>query len=132
MTIAGHDAGSIVKKYIELRDFLQAEQKDFRARMKVYEDAMEVLEGAAASIMKMTGQTALSTEFGTAFPVTKNRITCNDKEAFLQFVREKQAWQFLTAHIAKEAVEEYMEKFEGQLPPGVSVEGFTEIQFRKS
>lgn len=130
--IAGASAADIVKKYIELRDYVKDRTKQFKDDMKIYTDAMEVLEGAAAALMKKTGQTALSTEFGTAFPVNKTAVRCTDKDVFLQFVREAQAWHFLTAHVAKEAVEAYMEQFEGQTPPGVVVDGFTEIQFRKA
>src|SRR5262249_43222043 len=76
------DAAAIVKKYIELRDFVQEENKAHAARMKPYTEGMEILEAAAAALMKSTGQDALSTEYGTAFPVHKLSVTCPDKDAF--------------------------------------------------
>ena len=130
-TIDGVTADAVVSKYIELRNFVSEETKAFKARMKVYTDAMETLEGAAAQLMKLTGQTALSTEHGTAFPVHKLSVTCEDRELFFAFVRERQAWHFLTSHVAREAVEAYMLEFEGQLPPGIKTTAFIEIQFRK-
>ncbi|HEX8838235.1 MAG TPA: hypothetical protein VF748_14935 [Candidatus Acidoferrum sp.] len=132
MTANGYDAASIVKRYIELRDYVQNETKSFKARMKEFTDAMELIEGMAAAMMKETKQSALSTEFGTAFPVTKNRVTCEDREAFLDFVRQSQAWNFLTSHVAKEAVDDWMAQNEGRIPPGLKIEGYTEIQFRKA
>jgi hypothetical protein len=132
MTTNGYDAAAIVKKYIELRDYVQEENKAHAQRMKAYTDAMEVLESAAGDILRSTGQKALSTDFGTAFQVPKLSVTCADKEVFLSFVRDKQAWHFLTAHVAKEAVEQYMEQYEGQVPPGIKAEGHIAIQFRRA
>jgi hypothetical protein len=126
------DAAAIVKKYIELRDFVQAENKAHAARMHIYTMSMEVLEATARKLMEETGQTALSTEFGTAFPVAKLSVTCTDKDVFHQWVREMNAWHFLTAHVAKEAVEEWMEKNEGQVPPGLKTEGWIAVQFRRA
>ena len=126
------DAAAIVKKYIELRDFVQEENKAHAKRMKDYTDGMELLEGAAHTLMKTTGQEALSTEFGTAFKVHKLSVTCTDKELFLDFVRRTAGWHFLTSHVTKEAVETYMEKFEGQVPPGLKAEGHIAVQFRRA
>jgi hypothetical protein len=126
------DAAAIVKKYVELRDFVQEENKAHAARMKPYADAMEVLEGAAAAMLKDTKQEALSTEFGTAFKVPKSSVTCSDKEAFHAWVRRMNAWGFLTGHVAKEAVEDWMELHEGEVPPGLKYEGWIAIQFRRA
>ena len=126
------DAAAVIKKYIELRDFRQEEEKLHRARMKPYDEAMEVLEAAAFAIMRTTGQDALSTAFGTAFKVAKMSVTCTDKDCFHGWVRERQAWYFLTAHVSKEAVEEYMKISEGQIPPGLKVDGHVAVQFRRA
>lgn len=164
-----YTADQIVKKYIELRDYIKARTKEFNetgatvedcvlidtlrnanmveivnvapiiaARleqlltpMKAFRDGMELLEGLAAAQLKETRQTALNTEYGTAFPVTKYRTTVADPETFHAWVRATHAWQFLTNHVSADAVDEWMEKNKGVPPPGVSVEGYTAIQFRK-
>ena len=126
------NAAAIVKKYVEIRDFVQEENRIHAKRMKSYTDAMEVLEGAAQQLMKETKQDALSTEFGTAFKVPKSSVTCTDKEAFHAWVRKMNAWGFLTGHVAKEAVEEWMELNEGKIPPGIKVEGWIAVQFRRA
>lgn len=164
-----YTADQIVKKYIELRDYVAARTKEFNETgatagdaalidtlrnanmveivnvapmiadrleqlltpMKTYKEGMELLEGLAAAQLKETKQTALNTEYGTAFPVRKNRTTVAEPEKFQTWVRETQAWHFLTNHVSTEAVDDWMEKNEGVPPPGVSVEGYTRIQFRK-
>jgi hypothetical protein len=127
-----HSAADIVRQYIAIRDFMKDESKAFADRMEPYKNAMEALQGAAAELMRETGQRALSTEHGTAFPVNKTRVTCENQDKFLEFVREAQAWNFLTKHVAKEAVDDWMEKNEGRVPPGIKVEGYVDIQFRKA
>jgi hypothetical protein len=166
------DAASIVKKYVELRDFVQERTKEFEkggptvndrefirllrdpaataelfmtdrcaiadrleqltTPMAAYKAAMEVLEGAAHALMKETKQDALSTEYGTAFKVPKSSVTCTDKEAFHAWVRKTNAWGFLTGHVSKEAVEEWMELNEGKIPPGIKVDGWVAVQFRRA
>jgi putative heme iron utilization protein len=126
------DAAAIVKKYIELRDFCDAEKKAFAARMKPYTEGMEMLEAAAHALMQETKQDALSTEFGTAFKVSKTSVTCTDKETFHAWVRKINGWGFLTAHVTKEAVEDWMELHEGQIPPGLKVDGYIAVQFRRA
>jgi len=98
-----------------------------------FKSSMKTLEGAADLLMKQTGQKALSTEHGTAFYKQGSSVTCKDAQAFLDFVFKHNARQFLTAHVSKEAVENYMEgPGAGHPPPGVSVESFIQVQFRKA
>ena len=124
-------ADQIVAKYLELREFCKAEDKIHADRMKKYKDAMEVLEGAADLLMKQTGQKALSTVFGTAYYSHTISATCEDREAFLNFVFSTGARHFLTSHIAKEAVQDFMAP-EGRVPPGVKVVPVTSVNFRKA
>lgn len=126
-------ADEIVAKYIEIRAFVKAEQDAFKERMRPYNSALEALEGAADLLMKQTGQKALSTEHGTAFYSHIMSVTCEDQEVFLNFVFSTNSRQFLTAHVAKEAVQAYMDgPGEGHPPPGVKVTPVINVNFRKA
>ena len=129
---SGITADAVVARYIELRDYVNAEKKAFNERMKDYTDAMEMLEGVAAAMMKATGQRALSTDHGTAFPVTGTSVRCTDAEAFRAWAQANAAWHFFTNNVVKDEVLAYMEKNEGRPPPGLTVDGYVSIQFRKS
>ena len=132
-TIELPSADAIVKRYIELRDFKKHLAEQHRAEMKPYNDAMDALEAAADMLMKATKQTALKTEHGTAFPSTSLSVTCDDPAAFLDFVFQYNARQFLTAHVSKEAVEAYMEgPGQGHAPPGIKTQKVISINFRKA
>jgi hypothetical protein len=126
-------AESIVSRYIELRDYVQAENKAHAARMKPYTESMAVLEGAANLLMRQTGQRGISTEAGSAFYVTTTSVTCQDPEAFREWMIRYQAWNFLTNHVAKEAVEAYIDgPGQGHPPPGIKYTPTVAVQFRKA
>lgn len=129
--IAGYTAEDVVKKYVEIRDFVAAETKAFKERMKVYNDGLETLEAMAASMMATTKQTKLSTEYGTAYREPQLSVTCSDKDLFHEWVRENGSWHFLTAHVSKEAVEQYIEENDGQSPPHLKVDRYNAVRFRR-
>jgi hypothetical protein len=125
----GVDIGDVGQLLNELVDRLE----QLTTPVAAYESAMETLEGLAGDLMRETGQKALSTEAGSAFWVKSVSVTCEDHEAFLNWVWEFNARQFLTRHVAKEAVEIYMDgPGQGTPPPGVRVTPVMGVQFRKS
>jgi hypothetical protein len=138
-------ADQIIEKYIEIRDSIAAIKKTQKAELEPYLTALDTLEAAADLLMKETGQRALSTEAGTAFYVTTKSVTIDpepvlddegeEREAhsvFLDWVWKFNARQFLTRHVAKEAVEIYMDgPGQGHPPPGVKITPVTAVQFRK-
>jgi len=125
------DALTIVSKYIELRDYVEAQTKTFNERLAPIHNAMEVLSAAAGEMMRTTKQTKLSTEAGTAYEVPSLRVTCQDVTTFHEWVFKYEQRQFLTAHVAKEAVQLYMDAHEGAIPPGLKTETYTKINFRR-
>lgn len=129
--ICGYTAEDIVKKYIEIRDFVAEENKAFKERMKAYTEGLSTLEGLAAAMMADTKQTALKTEFGTAYREPQLSVTCEDKNSFHEWVRTNGFWQFLTAHVSKEAVEQYMEGHDGQTPPHLKIDTYNAVRFRR-
>ena len=125
------DALTIVSKYIELRDYVEAQTKTFNERLAPIHNAMEVLSAAAGEMMRTTKQTKLSTEAGTAYETDGLRVTCQDVTTFHDWVFKYEQRQFLTAHVAKEAVQLYMDAHEGDIPPGLKTETYTKINFRR-
>ena len=122
---------AIVSKYIELRDYVEAETKAFNERLAPVNNAMEVLSAAAGEMMRTTKQTKLSTEAGTAYEVPGLRVTCQDVTTFHEWVFKYEQRAFLTAHVSKEAVQAHMDAHEGDIPPGLKTETYTKINFRR-
>lgn len=125
-------AEEMVEKYLWLRSHIEAETKKFEASMQPYKNAQAALEAAAGLLMIRTKQRALSTNAGTAFRVTKTSTRCVDRDAWLDFVWQNGAWDGLTAHVSSDFVEQWMEAHDGQPPPGIKVESFVKVQFRKA
>lgn len=137
------DAEAMVRQYLACRAYIDAETAALAERLKPYQEAMTTLEACAALLMQQTKQRALSTQAGTAFPKTHLSVTCENRDAWLDFVWEQaasaaqpedveRAWSGVTNHIAKEFVETWMETHEGRPPPGVKVVKIVKIQFRKA
>ena len=129
--IEGYTAEDVVKKYIEIRDTIKVFKQQYDAFIAPYVQGLEQLEAMAASMMATTRQTKLSTEYGTAYREPQLSVTCPDKDLFHEWVRVNGCWHFLTAHVSKEAVEQYIEEHEGQAPPHLKVDTYNAVRFRR-
>jgi hypothetical protein len=144
-----YTALEVITKYFEIDDFIEHEDKAHKIRMAPYLEAIETLRNAAALLAEQTQQSSLSTEIGTAFPVSQKRVKCVDKAAMIAWIMENHRDEFLTAHVSKDAVIQFYEQRkealdkkmdEGSevcptdlslLPPGVEMEEFKQWQFRR-
>jgi hypothetical protein len=126
------DAEKLISTYIRYREHVAALKAEVAEKIKPFEDAMRTIENAAAVLAKETGQIALKSESGTAFPVTQNRVRVDNRAAFHEFVFANNADYMLTAHVSKEAVLEWQKNHEGKLPPGIIKDTSIEWQFRRA
>lgn len=128
-----YTADQIVERYLAVRDYAKEIKAKHALELKPYNDAMDTLEAMAGDLMRETGQRALSTIHGTAFFSRTLSVTCEDTTAFFDFVFKHQAREYLTSHVAKEAVQVYMDgPGEGHPPPGVKVVPVVNVNFRKA
>ena len=126
------NAEALVQKYLDIRNYIKSETDAHAERMKPYTKALDTIANALQLLAERTGQSSIKTAVGTAFPVEKTRVGCEDRDTFFDFVFANNARQFLTLHIAKEAVKEYVEQHGGHLPPGVNMERFRVWEVRKA
>jgi hypothetical protein len=147
----------LVQQYRTIRDFLKAEAEAQAAHVKPHAENMAALANELhRRLLKRNpnwkpGMPASgSTEHGTFFLKTNNSIKVADRAAFHAFLLADPATrvpEFTTAHVAKEAVEGYVESIEqyrrehggalppgvtSELPPGISIDRITELQVRKT
>lgn len=160
---------ALVQRYREIRDWLAAEAEAQSAHVKPHIDNQKAIENELhRRLLKRNpnwkpGMSASgSTEHGTFFLKTNNSIKVGDREAFFNFLvspvdtddanhlRDEillRIRAFVTAHVAKEAVEGYIEQIEqyrrdhggalppgvqSELPPGIAIDRITQLQVRKS
>ena len=70
---------------------------------------------------------------GARVDTVKNLSTkVEDREAWMTFVFERGDDSFITNHVAKEAIEQYMDDHEGEAPPGIKVESMLSLRFTKA
>lgn len=124
--------GDLIAKHNEIKTYAEAEQTDFDARMKPYRDAMEAINGAILAELQRQGVQNFKTDAGTAYQQTTMSVKVDNRADFLQFVTEKDRWDFLDARCLKDPVKEWLDKNDGVVPPGVKVDFFTKCNIRRS
>jgi len=122
----------LVAKYVQLRDKkaqLEQAQKDKLAPINAM---LDKIEGVLLNQFDQLGVDSMKTEAGTAYTTSKSSATVADRDAFLQtFVIPNEAWEYLTNHVSKSAVEAYKAANE-ELPPGINWSEVRTINIRRS
>jgi len=123
--------GEMVDKYILVRDKMNEAKKRHKAELEPFMEALNKLEAMFATHMDEAGVTNLKTDNATAFITTMASVRNADKIAFIDFVKENEAWHLLDIRASKTAVKEYIEENDAP-PPGVSYETHRVVQVRKA
>lgn len=121
----------LIKKYLKLRDGkseLEAKQKE---ELKRFTSAMTKIEQLIMAEFNETGQESAKTAVGTAYKSVRTSAKVADRDTFITFVRDNEAWDFLENRVNKSAVEEYMAEHD-DLPPGVDISRSATINIRRS
>ena len=120
----------LVSKYIEFRDAKEAIEKKHKAKLKRINEAMKKIEAMVLEEFNATGQSSAKTEHGTATKMIRTSAKVADRDTFLDFVREEEAWQFIESRVNATAVTEYVEEHD-ELPPGVDMSKMAWVSFRR-
>lgn len=123
---------ALVARYIALRNKVNAEEQAFDDRMKPYREAMATIANVLQATLIARGADSTKTGAGTAYLSTTYRVGVKDREALTAYVRLSGNLDMFTNAVSKEAVDQYMEEHDGQLPPGVERTPFQKCNFRKS
>jgi nanoRNase/pAp phosphatase (c-di-AMP/oligoRNAs hydrolase) len=121
----------LVRKYLKLREAkaeLEAKHKEETSR---FTKAMQKIETTLLSEFTETGQESAKTPHGTAYVSVRTSAKVADRDAFLDFVRDNQAWDFVESRVSKKAVEDYVAEHE-ELPSGVNVTRSMTVNIRRS
>ncbi len=89
-----------------------------------YKNALAVIENAITGHLMALGNEEGKRNIsipgvGVAFRQQWTSAKVVDGDSFFDFVIDNNERQMLTLHVAKDAVKEYMETHNGQLPPGI-------------
>lgn len=121
----------VVQKYIELRDKKAELKHAYDFKVAKIDEAIDKIEAKLLEVFDGAGMDSVKTEFGTAYASTRSTASVADREAFMEFVKEKQEWSLLEVRAAKLAVEQYKAANE-DLPPGINWREERVVNVRRS
>ena len=122
---------TLVSKYIAARDLKARIVADHKKKLEPLDAAMDKTEAAILDFFSKHGMESARCEAGTAYKSSKSSATVVDMDAFLEFVRQNDAWHFLERRVSKAAVDE-MVAAERNLPPGVNYSRIASIGIRRA
>lgn len=109
----------LVGKYVELRDKKAEMKAEFDAKAVKIDAALDKIEAALLKTFEASGLDSIKTEFGTAYTSVQTTASVADPDAFRQFVKDNDAWEFLQNRVSKTAVEQY-KAVNDNIPPGIN------------
>lgn len=123
-------ADELTAKYIRLRDFKAAVESESKEKLARIKEHLDTIEAEMMTFLNATGQESCKTALGTFFKKTSQTAKVADRDAFLAYVMEHEAIQFLTNHVSADAVKEFVAEH-GTVPPGVDVVLVTSVSVNR-
>jgi hypothetical protein len=121
----------LVRVFITLREQ--------RAKMKAaYTNADEETKAKQAKVQGLlltrfnaAGVEAVRTKHGTAYKQSKTFANVSDKESFMTFVKENDAYELIEARCSKIAIDQYKAAHD-DIPPGINYHEEIVVNIRRS
>jgi hypothetical protein len=127
-------AEQLIARIVQLDGYVTAESKRFAEFTKPHRDHVEACKNQLRSLMTEQGMDKLSTDSGTAYFSNILNPKVEDSDKFMEFVFK--FWNAGGSDLLKigapqvDAIREYMDTHEGQLPPGVTVAPFSRLNIK--
>lgn len=119
----------LTEDYTAIRDLIAAKE----AEIKPLKEVAEKIGEALLAKMNELDMKSAKAKSGARVDTVKNLSTkVEDREAWMTFVFEQGDDSFITNHVAKEAIEQYMDDHGGEAPPGIKVESMLSLRFTKA
>lgn len=129
-------ASDLIQEHTVLDDWCTAESKRFTDHLAPAKARQDEIKNKLNELMLGQGVNSLKTDHGTAYKSTIVTPKVVDRDAYLRAVLDK--WTEFGNEMLqlsapqKDAVTNYMEQHNGQLPPGVQTSSFSRINIRRS
>ena len=121
----------LVGKYLEIRDKKSEIKAQYDEKVKKIDAAMTKIENFLLKNLQETGAKNIRTEVGTAYISVRNSCTAADKQAFLDYIKDRQEWGLLEIRPLRTAVEQHKEEH-GDIPPGLNWRSEQVLNIRRS
>jgi len=117
----------LIAVYRKLREKRDAAKKEFTEKQRPALNLMDRIENELLGRLIERGAKNVSCPTGTAFMKTDTTFKVEDWDAFLPWAMENEEFGMFMRNVAKDAVTEYVESHDGQLPPGLSMKKDTYV-----
>lgn len=118
----------LLEEYATIRAYIEEQEEALKEPKKVRDKIGQALLAEMNSI----GLSNAKSKLGHAVTTVKSMSTkVVDREAWMNFVFEQGDDSFLTTHVGKEAVEQYLSE-KNELPPGIAAESVITLRFTKA
>ena len=107
-------------RYIKLRDFKEAKEKEMKENIAKVVAAMDSIEAEFMTFLNQTGQESAKTASGTFFKRVTTKCSVGDWDTAFAFIQEHELYHMLNRAVNKTAVEAYIDEHK-EVPPGVNV-----------
>jgi hypothetical protein len=121
----------LTKKYLQLRELKSKYDKEHKEKTAKIKETMAKIEAVFLQHFTETGQDSAPTKYGTPYTQLRESFTVADRDSYLNFVIENEAWEMLENRVSKTAIQEY-KKEHGELPPGINYSAERVINVRSS
>lgn len=121
----------LVADYVRLRSVKKQIDDEYKAKVGRIKSAMEAIESKIMAEFNECGLESAKTPFGTAYRSITTSATVQDRQAFLDYVRDNEEWSLLDVRANKTAVSEMADEC-GEVPPGVALTKIAKINIRRS
>lgn len=122
---------ALVELYIKLRDRRSARKREYDISDADDKAKQEKIEANLLRRFNESGAESVRTAYGTAYKEVKTSVTCPDREAFFDFIREHELFDLLEARPSRTVVQQYFEAH-GDYPPGLNINRAVTITVRRS
>ena len=117
--------------YIRLRDRKAEVEAKHREELAPIKSAMSELENKMLAYMNETGTTSVSAKgVGTSYQTTRVNATVADRDAFMKYCEENDAWELADIRAGKTAIRAMLEDT-GELPPGINWSESIGVNFKR-
>lgn len=120
----------LIDRYIAIRDKKEAIAKEQKAVMARINSALERIETMLMDQLETAGSESIRTPAGTAYRSVRTSVKVEDRDQFLDYVRQHEGWDLLESRASKKDVESFLEEHQ-DLPPGLSVRRDAVINVRR-
>ncbi|MDE2100315.1 MAG: hypothetical protein KGL39_23895 [Patescibacteria group bacterium] len=132
------DIAALVFEHQQIKTHLEAQQKVFANYCKPYNERIEQIQAAITATMTEQGIKAFKTDTGTAIlsEINTAKIKPDERDAYIDMCLEH--WDEFGGEMMQimnpkaEAVRNYMDAHEGQLPPHIEMNTILRFSIRKA